>query len=155
MVRIGLTSPLRLTRELVGQLPGAPGRLMQLVQRPAAGLGESEDLGPQVGGAIGGQRQRHSTIGGRARRTHLAHPGELAQRFRDARAGGLDGDLDPALPLPGEPPAAAAPAARPRRPRASCPAAPAPPVPAASAAISPAPSACWMSRSTGPSATIF
>src|SRR5207253_7775395 len=94
MVRIGLTSALWLAGQLVEQVLEAPGRLVQLVQRPPAGLGESENLGPQIGGAIGGERDRHAPVGGRARRTHLAHAGELAQRLRDARAGGLDGDLD-------------------------------------------------------------
>src|SRR5205814_10509968 len=103
MVRIGLTSPLRLAGQLVEQVLEAPSGLMQLVQHPAAGLGESEDLGPQIGRAIDGKRDRHPTIRRRACRTHLAHAGELAQRLRDARAGGLDGDLDRALRFLDEP----------------------------------------------------
>src|SRR2546430_7370603 len=97
MVRIGLTSPLRLTRQLMEQVLEAPSRLMQLVQRPAAGLGESEDLGPQIGRAIGGERDPHPTIRRRAFRTHLAPAGEPAPRPPHAPPGGLDSDLHPSL----------------------------------------------------------
>src|SRR5689334_6671246 len=97
MVRIGLTSGLRLAGQLMEQVLEAPGDLVQLVQRPAAGLGESVDLGPQIGRAIGAEGQRHPPIRGGAR-SHVAHAGEPAQCLGDTGAGGLDRDLDRALP---------------------------------------------------------
>src|SRR6184192_2994709 len=102
MVRIGLTSALRLAGQLVEQVLEARRRLVQLVQRPATGLGESVDLGPQVGRAVGREGDRDAPIRGRAR-SHVAHAGEPAERLRDAAAGGLHGDFDGALGLPDQP----------------------------------------------------
>src|SRR5579884_2684240 len=96
-MRTGLTSLPGRLGELVEQVLEAAGLLVQLVQRPAARLGEPEDLGAQVGGAVGGDGHGHAAVLGDAAAT---------------------------------------------------------PAPAASTAISTAPSACWIRRSTGPSATI-
>src|SRR5256885_7313572 len=51
-----LTSALRSAGQLVEQILQARRRLVQLVQRPATGLGESVDLGPQVGRAVGDRK---------------------------------------------------------------------------------------------------
>src|SRR5439155_721975 len=61
--------------ELAEQLLQTPGLLVQLVQRPAAGLREREDLGPQVGTAVGGEREGDAAVAARARHGHVARAG--------------------------------------------------------------------------------
>src|SRR4051794_31113829 len=91
------TSPASLVsrplRELVEQVFEAAGLPMQLVQRPAPGCGEREDLRSQVARAVGGERDGDAAFGRTGCRRDAANAWQLPQRLRDTRARRLDGDL--------------------------------------------------------------
>src|SRR5256885_12296780 len=76
--------------------------LVQLVQRPAARLGEREDLRPQIGGAVRREGDRDPAVGG-AGGLDPADAREPAERFGHARAGRLDRDFHRPLRLLDEP----------------------------------------------------
>src|SRR5258708_4327078 len=84
------------SRELMEQLLQARTLLVQLIQGPAAGLGEVEDLRSEVAAAVGAECDRHPAVGGGGG-FGAPHAGQLAQRLHDARAARLDGDFDCAL----------------------------------------------------------
>src|SRR5213080_4304873 len=93
-------TPTRRLRELVEQVLQAARLLVQLVQGPALGLGEGEDLRPEIPTAVRGERHRGPAVAGAPGRMDRAHAGEVAQRVCHSVARRLNGDLDGALGLP-------------------------------------------------------